>query len=149
MENKAHIQALYDELISGWNQKNADKMASVLDADAVFYGYDGSFMKGPMDVREQIGQIFKDYPTGEYVTITKEIAFISEDAAMLRAIAGMLPRGHEDINPNVNAWQTMVARKSGEKWRVILFQNTPAAFHGRPELVMQMANELRVRLKEA
>jgi len=29
------------------------------------------------------------------------------------------------------------------EWRIKLFQNTPAQFHGRPELVEQMTDELR------
>ncbi|MGZ4033139.1 MAG: SgcJ/EcaC family oxidoreductase, partial [Tumebacillaceae bacterium] len=28
-------------------------------------------------------------------------------------------------------------------WQIALFQNTPAQFHGRPELVEQMTAELR------
>ncbi len=38
---------------------------------------------------------------------------------------------------------TLVAVKSDGKWRILLFQNTPAQFHGRPELVQQMTEELR------
>ena len=34
-------------------------------------------------------------------------------------------------------------------WQVELFQNTPAAFHGRPELSEQMTEELRQALVEA
>jgi hypothetical protein len=29
------------------------------------------------------------------------------------------------------------------KWRIALFQNTPAQFHGRPELVQQLTEQLR------
>ena len=43
----------------------------------------------------------------------------------------------------VNAHQTLVAVKHDGLWRIQLFQNTPAQFHGRPELVQHMTEELR------
>lgn len=45
--------------------------------------------------------------------------------------------------PERNAHQTLLARKDGDDWRVVLFQNTPAAYDGRPELVEAMTDELR------
>jgi hypothetical protein len=33
--------------------------------------------------------------------------------------------------------------KDEGKWRIALFQNTPAAFHGRPELAEQLSADLR------
>lgn len=65
------------------------------------------------------------------------------DAAILHAIAGMIPPGKSDIEPAVNAQQTLVAVKKDYGWCVELFQNTPAQFHGRPELVKEMTEELR------
>jgi hypothetical protein len=29
------------------------------------------------------------------------------------------------------------------QWRIVLFQNTPAQFHGRPSLVEEMTRELQ------
>jgi len=37
----------------------------------------------------------------------------------------------------------MVVVKSDGQWRIAVFQNTPAQFHGRPELVKKMTDELR------
>ena len=62
---------------------------------------------------------------------------------MLGAIAGMVPPGDTDVNPQVNTHHTLVAVRRDEKWQIELFQNTPAQFHGRPELVEEMTNELR------
>lgn len=55
----------------------------------------------------------------------------------------MIPPGKSDIEPAVNAHQTLVAVKKDNGWQVELFQNTPAQFHGRPELVEEMTEELR------
>jgi hypothetical protein len=60
-----------------------------------------------------------------------------------RAVVGMVPPAQSDLNPAVNAIQTLVAAKRDGKWRIALFQNTPAQFHGRPELVQQLTEELR------
>jgi hypothetical protein len=39
--------------------------------------------------------------------------------------------------------QTLIAVKRDGQWRIVLFQNTPAQLHGRPELVQAMTEELR------
>jgi hypothetical protein len=48
-----------------------------------------------------------------------------------------------DINPAVNAMQTLVAMQQDGQWRIALFQNTPAQFHGRPEVAEALTEELR------
>lgn len=44
----------------------------------------------------------------------------------------------------LNAHQTVVAISQGGHWRITLFQDTPAQFPGRPELVQQFTQELRL-----
>jgi hypothetical protein len=55
----------------------------------------------------------------------------------------MVPPGGSDINPAVNAIQSLVATKPDGEWRIVLFHNTPAAFHGRPEANTALTAELR------
>ena len=43
--------------------------------------------------------------------------------------------------------QTLMAAKQDGQWRIALFQNTLAQFHGRPELVQELTEELRQLLK--
>lgn len=52
------------------------------------------------------------------------------------------------IYSNVNTHYTLIVVKKDGNWRIQLFQNTPAQFHGRPELVEQMTEELSAILKE-
>jgi hypothetical protein len=61
----------------------------------------------------------------------------------------MVPPGQHDIHPGVNAVQTIIATRNGGPWRITLFQNTPAAYHGRPELTEQLTAELRAALRQA
>jgi hypothetical protein len=41
----------------------------------------------------------------------------------------------------------MVAVQKGGNWKVALFQNTPAAFHERPDLAKKLTEELRALCK--
>jgi hypothetical protein len=61
----------------------------------------------------------------------------------------MVPPGKTEINPAVNAIQTMVAVQRNAKWCVGHFQNTPAAFHGRPEAVAELTRELQELVRNA
>ena len=73
----------------------------------------------------------------------REVRFLTLEVAVLRAVAGMVSHGQSDLNPAVNTVQTLVAAKRDGQWRIALFQNTPAQFHGRPELAQQLTEELR------
>jgi hypothetical protein len=55
----------------------------------------------------------------------------------------MVPRGKTDIDPSENAVQCVVACSQNGKMEIMLFQNTPAQFHGRPELTEALNKELR------
>ena len=63
-------------------------------------------------------------------------------------LVGMIPHGQADIDPSLNAIQSLVAVTRRNQWKVALFHNTPAAFHGRPESVAQLTEELRQLVKQ-
>lgn len=137
------VRALYRRLIDGWNQHDADAFAAPFAEDAEVIGFDGSQMLGRAEIAATLRQIFADHVTAAYVSKVKSMRLLGPDVAVLRAIVGMVPPGQSDLNPAVNAHQTLVAAKRDGTWRIALFQNTPAQFHGRPELVQQMTEELR------
>jgi len=86
---------------------------------------------------------FADHVTAPYVSKVRSVRLLRPDMAILRAIVGMAPPGQSDLNPAVNAHQTLIAAKGDGTWRITLLQTTPAQFHGRPELVQHMTEELR------
>lgn len=143
---EANVRLLYKTWIEAWNNQNAKGMSDLVLEDGDIVGFDGSQMKGSKEVFSVISEIFAAHPTGLYLSIIQEVKIISSDVAILRAVVGMVPRGGSDINPAVNAIQSLVCKKVGEDWKIALFQNTPAAFHGRPELAMQLTNDLRLAL---
>lgn len=140
---KLQIVQLYQELLKSWNDRNAIAYADLFTENGNIIGFDGSQGNGKKEIQDHLSDVFTNHQTGTYVSIVKEIRFLDKEVALLRAVAGMIPYGQTDINPAVNAIQVLVAQKTGESFRIALFQNTPAAFHGQPELSEQLTRELR------
>jgi uncharacterized protein (TIGR02246 family) len=141
------LRVLYHDLIGAWNHHNARAFAAGFAEDGEVVGFDGSQMFGRTQIQATLAQIFADHLTAPYTAIVRVVKTLGPQAALLRAVAGMVPPGAADINPALNAIHSLVAVQQGAYWRIALFQNTPAQFHGRPELVQQLTEELRERLK--
>lgn len=142
----AEVCALYEQMLNGWNQRDGDAFAAPFAEEGEVVGFDGSQVAGRAEIASAQRRIFADHPTGAYVWKVASVRLLAPDVALLRAIAGMVPAGQSDIAPQLNAIQAVVAAKRDGQWRIVHFQNTPAHFHGRPELVQQMTDELRQRL---
>jgi uncharacterized protein (TIGR02246 family) len=143
------VRDLHRSLLDRWNARDAAGMASLLSPDANLVGFDGSQMNGRAEVSTTLGAIFANHPTAAYISIVRDVRFPALDVAIMRAVVGMVPPGKTDINPDVNAVQSLVAVRADDVWRVELFHNTPAAYHGRPEESAALSEELRRALKTA
>lgn len=137
------IRKLYEQVIEAWNERKADEYAALFVKNANVIGFDGSVMNGTDEIESQLSQIFDHHMTARYVTIIREIRFLNPDTALLWAAVGMVSPNATDLNPAANAIQSMVATKEGNAWYIALFHNTPAQFHGRPDAVQAMTDELR------
>ena len=146
-EAEGAARELYEKLIQAWNKRNARDFALLFASNGSIVGYDGSQVDGQLDVGAHISEIFSHHQTAAYVTIVREVRPISSDVVILRANAGMVPPGKDELNPDRNAVQSMVAARKGGKWEIALFQNTPAAYDGRPELSRKLTEELRAVLR--
>ncbi|MFD2170448.1 SgcJ/EcaC family oxidoreductase [Tumebacillus lipolyticus] len=140
------VTALYQRLIESWNKRDADAMSATFAEDGEQIGFDGSQLVGRPTIASHLQQIFTDHITPPFVCKLRSVRFLSAEVADLRAIAGMIPPGQSDLNPSLNTHHTLLAVKREGEWRIALFQNTPAQFHGRPELVAEMTAELRKTL---
>lgn len=143
MRNKNEIKALYQKMIDGWNNRSAHDMAGHFTESGESIGFDGSLMSGQDEMISQLSGIFDEHPTPPFVTKVKAVRFVGEDTAILRAIVGMVPPGQTELNPELNAYQTIVAAKQPNEWKIELLQNTPAQYHGRPDLVEEITKELK------
>lgn len=138
------IRSLYEQLLAAWNRRDAQGMASLFAAHGSMVGFDGTTIDGgPLQIEAHLAPIFRDHPTGSYVCKVTWIRLLGDDVGLLQAFAGMLPPGKSEINPAINAVQTMVAVQRNGRWCVGHFQNTPAAFHGRPEAAAELTRELQ------
>jgi uncharacterized protein (TIGR02246 family) len=137
------VRMLYLRLLESWNENDADAFADLFTADGNVTGFDGSQMNGQPEIRKELSRIFADHKVSTYVGIVREVRRLNENVFILRAVGGMLPPGKEEINPKVNAIQNMVAVKDGEGFCIVLYQNTPATFHERPELSKELTEELQ------
>ena len=143
-DDKTQVRKLYEALIAGWNQRDAAAMAGLFAPRGSQVGFDGSPFNTPQEIAAALGPIFKDHPTARFVTIVREVRPIAEGAMILRAVAGMIPPGDTAIKPERNVIQSVVAsRTSSAGWKIEMFQNTPAEFHGRPEEVEALTTELQ------
>lgn len=137
----AAVRGLHLALLDAWNRQDADGFARLFTADGESIGFDGSEMVGPDVMRTTLGRIFADHPTPRYVAHVRSLRELRPGVAVLRAVVGMVPRDSRQLAPSANAIQVLVAVDDAG-WKITSFQNTPAAYHGRPELAEQLTAEL-------
>ena len=149
MDGDTRNQALevYERLLRAWNDQDADAFGAVFADAGSSVGFDGSTMNGRQEIVETIRAIFTNHRTATYVAKVREVRELGADVLLLRSVVGMTPPGAVELNPAVNAIQSVVMTRQGTDLRVALLHNTPAAFHGRPELVEQLTRELTAVLQ--
>jgi len=135
--------ALYKQLIDAWNNRNASAFGGLFAEDGLCIGYDGSEMFGKQEISSSLATIFKGHATAKYVSIIRDIKNLDDNLQMIRAHVGMLPPNKSTIDGSKNAIQVMVARVDKGTEHIILFQNTPAQYHGRPEMQEKLTRELQ------
>ena len=137
---------LYGELLRHWNQRDPTGFARLFTRNGNLIGFDGSQVDGQENIESHLAQVFTGHPTAAFVAKVREVRLLAPGVVLLRAVAGMVPPGSTELNPAVNTVHTLVAGSQGDRWRVELFQSTPAAFHGRREAVEALTAELRKEL---
>ena len=145
--NRQQALALYEQLLRAWNDQNAEGFSAVFADDGSAVGFDGSMMNGRQEIAAALNAIFAHHRTATYVAKVREVRELGDDVILLRAVVGMRPPDSAELNPAVNAIQSVVVTRHGQTQRVALLQSTPAAFHGRPELAEQLTRELTAVLQ--
>jgi uncharacterized protein (TIGR02246 family) len=143
-DTEAALSRLYEDLLAAWNRRDAAGMARLYAVRGSQVGFDGSVANGPQEIEAHLAPIFADHPTPSFVGKVREVRALGENAALLRAVAGLVPPGESDLLSDANAIQTLVAARGQDgRWRVELFHNTPASFHGRADEREKLTQELR------
>jgi uncharacterized protein (TIGR02246 family) len=139
---EADVETLYFSFLEQWNARNAAAMAALCSEHGCVIGFDGTEMVGRAAIESSLAAIFAHHQTPAYVAKLRAVELFG-DVAIVRAVAGMVPPGSDDLNPELNAMQVCVASRDSAAWRIELLQTTPAAFHGRPEAREALTRELR------
>ena len=143
MESDGNVRRIYSSLIAAWNAGDAEAMTRDFADDAEIIGFDGTEMNGRARIADYLVGIFANHKVASFVTLVREVRTIAPGVALLRAEVGMVPPGSSQINPATNAVQTLLAVERAASWQVALFQNTPAAWHGREDDVKTLTAELQ------
>jgi uncharacterized protein (TIGR02246 family) len=145
-DQERDVRNLYWRLIDAWNRRDAEAMGALCAPDGQYIGFDGSTMVGPRQIAEALRSIFKDHATASYVAIIRAVLSLGPQVALVRAVAGMAPPGEERVRADRNAIQTLIATNEDGVWRIVEYQNTPAAFDGRPHERDALTAELNTEL---
>jgi uncharacterized protein (TIGR02246 family) len=144
---RERVLSVYRQLLETWNKRDADAFAATFTDDGSCVGFDGSTMNGRAEIASTLRSIFQNHPTASYVAKVREIRAIAPGVAIVRSVVGMVPPGKDELNPGVNAIQSLVVVEESPHMKIALLQNTPAAFHGRPELAQELTRELTDALR--
>jgi uncharacterized protein (TIGR02246 family) len=140
----AQIRALYASFLDGWNRRSGAAVAAGFADDADIIGFDGTHHRGRLSIAADLRQIFASHQTPAYVAVVRSVRPIATNVAVLMAHAGMIPAGANDLDPDLHTVHTLVAvDEGGSRWRISLFQSTPAGFHAFPEEREALTDELR------
>jgi uncharacterized protein (TIGR02246 family) len=139
----AQIRALYAAFIDGWNQRSGAAVSSGFADDGEMIGFDGSQTAGRLSIAAEFRKIFGSHQTPLYVALIRSVRPMAAGVAVLHAHAGMIPAGSNDLDPDLLTVHTVVAVDDGGRWRIALFQATPAAWHGREDARETLLGELR------
>ena len=140
----ASARRVYFGLLDDWNRQDASAMAARFADRGSLVGFDGTAVDGRACIEAHLQPIFAQHPTPRFVAKVREVRRMANgQTLLLRAVAGMWPRGATALEPSLNAVQTMVLSLCDGAYRIEMFQNTPAAFHGRQDESEKLSAELR------
>lgn len=140
----AQIRALYASFVDGWNRRSGAAVAAGFADDGDIIGFDGSHHRGRLAIAADLRQIFGTHQTPAYVGVVRSVRPMAPGVALLLAHAGMIPAGSNDFDPDLHTVHTLVAVDEGSgRWRISLFQSTPAGWHEHPEAREALTEELR------
>jgi len=143
------VAELYSSLIAAWNDADATRFAAQFTAEGSLVGFDGSTVNGRSEIGRHLCEIFDHHQTATYVCQVRFVRALGASHALLEAVAGMVQPGDSDIKPELNTVQCLTASRTGDQWRIEHYQNTPAAYYGRPEIQHALNEELRRLLPQA
>src|SRR5438034_9350637 len=116
--SEPEIREIYHRILDGWNRRDATAFAAPFADDGEVIGFDGSQTTGRERITAEMQRVFSDHATGSYVGKIRGLRMIGAQAALLRAVAGVVPAGQSDLDPKLNAVRSEERRVGKEcRWR--------------------------------
>jgi len=144
---RSRALSVHQQLLEAWNSRRAADFAALFADDGNAVGFDGSQLDGRDGIARELAGIFARHQTATYVAKVREVREVASGVTLLRAAVGMVPPDASELNPAVNAIQSLVLIEREGVLKIALLQSTPAAFHGRPEMVEALTKELTFVLR--
>lgn len=139
---ESDLTALHTALLAEWNRGDAAAMAQLFAPKGSLIGFDGSIANGPEEILAHADAIFRNPPAPRFYARVREVRVLAEDVGLLRAV-GMILSGPSAEKPEVNAIQTLIARRVGGMWKIELFQIAPAGGHGQADDAAKLTDDLQ------
>ena len=136
------IRALYVRYLAGWNQRSGVTVSSVFADDGEMIDLDGTLRSGRLTIAADMRRLFSERATPSFVGIVRSVRSLTEEVAVLHAVAGMVPPGTETLEPALHTVHTLTAVEDAGRWKIALLQSTPARYGGRADAVAALTAEL-------
>jgi uncharacterized protein (TIGR02246 family) len=145
--DEAAIRAIYQQLMDGWNAGSGDAFAAPFEEDGDLVGFDGTHFKGRHEIALFHQHLFDIFLKGSrLVGKVRSVRFLTSDVAVMHAVGGTVMAGQTDLESERNSVQTLVTVRRNGIWSLAAFQNTRAAYFGRPEESQKLTEELQALL---
>ena len=121
-ELENHSAPLTDAFDTAWNNRDADKLASLFCEDADFQFYNGLFLRNKAQIRKGYSRyIFPTLPVGmRHKTDLREIRALSENLAIGNARIYLTDglENPEESQSRSDIFATIVVKKTDNQWLI-------------------------------
>jgi uncharacterized protein (TIGR02246 family) len=139
----AQIRALYADFLDNWNRRSGAGVAAGFADDGDIVHVDGTRHSGRLSIASDLRRVFGSTQTAAYIGLIRSVRAVAEGVAVLSADAGAIPPGSNDVDPDLHCVHTLVAVAEAGRWKIALFQATPAAWTEHPGARDALTAELR------
>ncbi|WP_299951959.1 SgcJ/EcaC family oxidoreductase [uncultured Modestobacter sp.] len=136
------IRALYARFLAGWNQRSGVSVSSVFADDGEIIDFDGTLRSGRLSIAADMRRMFSEHQTPAFVGVVRSVRKLTDNVAVLHAVAGMVPPGADAVDPALHTVHVLTAVEDGGRWRVAVLQSTPARYGGRADALAALTAEL-------
>lgn len=124
-KDEAMIRQVVQKVEDGWNAHDGKAFAAPFAADADYVVVNGMHAKGRAEIEAGHTGIFNSiYKDSRNAATFKSVRFLRKDVAVVHVEWNLEFRGGGELQKG-HAMSSMVMTKTGGRWEIAAFQNTP------------------------